>query len=84
MSLIETHMNDENVIQDVKDRAVIYIKRLLFKKPNIIQSIKKIIKNLIIFSDSVDDNINENIAEYEYAGYKKSASFLKFFHIALF
>ena len=72
--------NDENVIQDVKDRAVIYIKRLLFKKPKIIQSIKKIIKNLIIFSDSVDDNINENIAEYEYAGYKKSASFLKFFH----
>lgn len=72
--------NDENVIQDVKDKAVLYIKRLLLKKPNITQSIKNIIKNFIIYSESGDKQINENISDYEYARYKKSAAILKFFH----
>ena len=72
--------NDEKVIQDVKDKAILYLKRLLFKKPNTIQSIKKIIKNIVIYSESGDSKINENISDYEYAGYKKLASILKFFH----
>lgn len=71
---------DDNVSQEVKDKAVFFIKRLLFKKPNFIKSIKEIIKNFIIFRESGDKEINKNISDYEYAGFHTSAAILRFFY----
>lgn len=71
---------DDNVSQQVKDKTVFFIKRLLLKKPPFIKSIKEIIKNFIIFRDSGDEEINKNIYDYEYAGYYKSAAILRFFY----
>ena len=39
---------DKKVSQEVRDRTIFYIKRLLTLKPNLIWSIKKIIVNFII------------------------------------
>ena len=73
-------LHDDNVSQEVKEKAVFFIKRLLLKKPNVIKSIKEIIKNFIIFGVSEDEQINKNISDYEYAGYHRSAVILRFFY----
>lgn len=72
--------HDDNVSQEVKDKAVFFIKRLLLKKPNFIKSIKEIIKNSVIFRESGEEEINKHIFDYEYAGYYKSAAILRFFY----
>jgi glycosyltransferase involved in cell wall biosynthesis len=71
---------DDDVSQEVKDKAVFFIKRLLLKKPNFIKSLKEITKNFIIFGVSEDEQINKNISDYEYAGYHRSAAILRFFY----
>lgn len=72
--------HDDNVSQEVKDKAVFFIKRLLLKKPNLIKSIKEIIKNFIIFGAYEKEQINKNISDYQYAGYHRSAAILRFFY----
>jgi glycosyltransferase involved in cell wall biosynthesis len=72
--------HDDNVSQEVKNKAVFFIKRLLLKKPNFIKSLLEIIKNFIIFRVSEDEQINKNISDYQYAGYHRSAAILRFFY----
>ncbi len=71
---------DEKVSQEVRDRTIFYIKRLLSHKPNLIESIKKIIQNFIIFSEFGNKKIEENIKDHKYAGYKKTSLFLYWIH----
>jgi glycosyltransferase involved in cell wall biosynthesis len=71
---------DKKVPQEVRDRTIFYIKRLLLYKPNLISSIKKIIQNFIIFSEFGNKKIVENIKDHEYAGYKKTSFILHWVH----
>ena len=71
---------DKNVTEEVRDRTIFYIKRLLTLKPNLIWSIKKIIANFIISSEFEDKKIEENIRDLKYAGYKKTSLILFWFH----
>ena len=64
---------DKNVTQEVRDRTIFYIKRLLTLKPNVIWSIKKIIANFIIPSEFANKKIKENIEDLKYAGFKKTS-----------
>lgn len=71
---------DKKVPQEVRDRTIFYIKRLLSHKPNLISSIKKIIQNFIIFSEFGNKKILENIKDHKYAGYKKTSLILYWIH----
>ena len=62
---------DENVSQDIRDRTIFYINRLLSHKPSIISFVKKIIANFIIPDDHNNKKIEENIKDLKYAGYSK-------------
>lgn len=71
---------DKKVPEEVRDRTIFYIKRLLSHKPNLIKSIKKIIQNFIIFSEFGNKKIEENIKDHKYAGYKKTSLILNWMH----
>ena len=71
---------DKKVTQEVRDRTIFYIKKLLTLKPNLIRSIKKIIANFIIYSEFANKKIEENIRDLKYAGYKKTSMILCWFH----
>ena len=70
--------NDKNVLQDIKDRTIFYIKRLLFQKPSIFHSLQKIVVNFIVQTDLGNQKIEENIYDFKYAGYLKSSIFLNY------
>ena len=67
---------DKKVTQEVRDRTIFYIKRLLTLKPNVTWSIKKIIANFIIPSEFANKKIEENIRDLKYAGYKNTSMIL--------
>lgn len=71
---------DKEVTQEVRDRTIFYIKRLLALKPNVIWSIKKIIVNFISSSEFANKKIEENISDLKYAGYKKTSLILYWLH----
>lgn len=71
---------DKNVSQDVKDRTIFYIKKLLSIKPNVILSIKNIVQNFLDPKKFRDKKIEENINDYKYAGYSIISSMLNFFY----
>ena len=71
---------DKKVSQEVRDRTIFYIKKLLTLKPNLIRPIKKIIANFIIYSEFANKKIEENIRDLQYAGYKKTSLILCWFH----
>ncbi len=71
---------DKNVSQDVRDRTIFYIKRLLSIKPNVILSIKNIVQNFLDPNKFRDKKIEENINDYKYAGYSMISSMLNFFY----
>ena len=50
---------DKKVTQEVRDRTIFYIKRLLTLKPNVTWSIKKIIINFIIPSEFANKKIRK-------------------------
>lgn len=71
---------DKEVTQEVRDRTIFYIKKLLEIKPNIIWSIKKIVANFIIPSEFANKKIKENIKDLKYAGYEKTSLILYWIH----
>ena len=72
--------NDKNVLQDIKDRTIFYIKRLLLEKPNIIDSLQKIAVNFIVQTEFGNKKIEENIDDLKHAGYLKSSMVLNYIY----
>lgn len=72
--------HDKKVSQEIKDRSIFYIKKLLFLKPykQIIHFLVQILQNLIIFDEFKDKKIKENITDLEYVGYAKTSLLLNF------
>jgi glycosyltransferase involved in cell wall biosynthesis len=72
---------DKNVSQDIRDRVEFYIKKLLSQniyKPAIIESLVRIIKNYINFTEFGNNRIEANIKDFKGAGYVKTSSILKY------
>lgn len=73
-------IHDKKVIQEIKDRAHYYLKKLLFKKPNALQTFRDIIKNFIVYSEYGNKEIEESIADYKYAGFTNLSLIFNFIH----
>ena len=74
--------HDEKVSQEIKDRTIFYIQKLLFLKPykEIILFFVRILQNFIIYDEFKDKKIKEDIKDLGYIGYTKISSILYFIH----
>jgi len=74
--------HDEKVSQEIKDRTIFYIQKLLFLKPykEIILFFVRILQNFIIYDEFKDKKIKEDILSLRYIGYTKISSILNFIH----
>lgn len=80
---VEIH-NNIDVKQDVKDRTIFYIKKLLSKKPALSISLFEILKSFIEDSDQNYKIIQDNINDFKYAGYLKTSRFFTLIHESKF
>ena len=71
---------DENVQKDIKDKALLHIKRHLFLKPNIIYSSQKIVQNILVPSAFGNKKVESDIEDYKYNGYIKMSIILNYLH----
>ena len=71
---------DKSVSQDIRDRTIFYIKRLLYKKPHINRLLFRIIINFIAYTESSNQKIEEDIEGFNYAGYSKASLILNHLH----
>ena len=62
-------IHDREVVQEIKDRAHYYLRKLLFKKPNVLQTLRNIVKNFSVYSEYENKQIEESILDYKYAGF---------------
>ena len=73
-------MFDENVEQDIKEKTLLHIKRLLSDKPNFMYSLKKIIQNFLDPTSFKNTKIEEDIKDYKFNGFSKRSMILEHIH----
>lgn len=73
-------MFDENVEQDIKEKALLHIKRLLNIKPNLTYSFKKIVQNFLDPTPFKTSKVEQDIKDYKFNGFAKRSMILGGIH----